>query len=419
MTSPRSTSRSPATRACWRSSCTCRARSCRTTTGADVRRAVRRDRRGRTPAGSGSGRPRATWTRRPTRSDRWSRISAPRAWRSRSTDDIDSPPEHTRLAVAQVPGGQVVEIPDATHLGPFDHPHPAPSSPHHLPPRSSAFVPQVDSRPVTATNARRVSTISASEVCEVRRRTVQPSSCSMRSRRRSASNALRLRCVSQPSYSIATFCSGYAKSSRNRSPPNAHPVLLHRRREPAVAQRPGACGSPAGSRHSIAPDAALGEQQSSSFDGCRPGACPSAASDRSTDHSVTSSTYESGVERPGDLPERHPAGAVDQRPRRTTSPGSRRRPDVVVRAADAGRCTRTPRSSGCDPAERVTSSALAIDVGEPVQRRRAEVRRDRSGSSREHRRKQASAPRSPARRATANTPWRTVRHSPVRTRRRI
>ena len=37
-------------------------------------------------------------------------------------DDIDSPPRHARLAVAQVPGGRFVEIPDTTHLGPFEQP---------------------------------------------------------------------------------------------------------------------------------------------------------------------------------------------------------------------------------------------------------------------------------------------------------
>ena len=38
------------------------------------------------------------------------------------TNDIDSPPTHAQIAVAQVPDCRYVEIRDATHLGPFDHP---------------------------------------------------------------------------------------------------------------------------------------------------------------------------------------------------------------------------------------------------------------------------------------------------------
>jgi O-succinylbenzoate synthase len=36
--------------------------------------------------------------------------------------DIDSPPREARIAIAEVPGGRFIEIPDATHLGPFEQP---------------------------------------------------------------------------------------------------------------------------------------------------------------------------------------------------------------------------------------------------------------------------------------------------------
>jgi pimeloyl-ACP methyl ester carboxylesterase len=37
--------------------------------------------------------------------------------------DIDSPPQRAREAAAQIPGAVFVEIPDASHLGPFTHPN--------------------------------------------------------------------------------------------------------------------------------------------------------------------------------------------------------------------------------------------------------------------------------------------------------
>jgi pimeloyl-ACP methyl ester carboxylesterase len=52
---------------------------------------------------------------------RWSRISVP-VLAVAFEHDIDSPPAHARRAIAHVPDARIVEIPDATHLGPFEQP---------------------------------------------------------------------------------------------------------------------------------------------------------------------------------------------------------------------------------------------------------------------------------------------------------
>lgn len=64
-----------------------------------------------------------SWTTdaRSVAADRRARISVP-CLAVAFGDDIDAPPDHTRRAVAAVPGARYVEIPDATHLGPFEHP---------------------------------------------------------------------------------------------------------------------------------------------------------------------------------------------------------------------------------------------------------------------------------------------------------
>jgi pimeloyl-ACP methyl ester carboxylesterase len=36
--------------------------------------------------------------------------------------DIDSPPARAREAAATIPGARFVQIPDASHLGPYTHP---------------------------------------------------------------------------------------------------------------------------------------------------------------------------------------------------------------------------------------------------------------------------------------------------------
>jgi pimeloyl-ACP methyl ester carboxylesterase len=61
------------------------------------------------------------WTRQENHAERWSRISVP-CLALAFEHDIDSPPRRAERAIAQVPGGRFVEIPDATHLGPFEHP---------------------------------------------------------------------------------------------------------------------------------------------------------------------------------------------------------------------------------------------------------------------------------------------------------
>jgi pimeloyl-ACP methyl ester carboxylesterase len=62
-----------------------------------------------------------SWTTDAGAAERRARISVP-CLAVAFEHDIDAPPHHTRVAVAQVPGAQYVEIPDATHLGPFEHP---------------------------------------------------------------------------------------------------------------------------------------------------------------------------------------------------------------------------------------------------------------------------------------------------------
>ena len=63
----------------------------------------------------------ASWTTDVDATDRRARISVP-VLAVAFEHDVDAPPRHTRLAVATVPDAQYVEIPDATHLGPFEHP---------------------------------------------------------------------------------------------------------------------------------------------------------------------------------------------------------------------------------------------------------------------------------------------------------
>jgi pimeloyl-ACP methyl ester carboxylesterase len=61
------------------------------------------------------------WTRQEDDEERRRRISVP-CLAVAFEHDIDSPPRHAERAVALVPGGRFVEIPDATHMGPFEHP---------------------------------------------------------------------------------------------------------------------------------------------------------------------------------------------------------------------------------------------------------------------------------------------------------
>jgi pimeloyl-ACP methyl ester carboxylesterase len=61
------------------------------------------------------------WTQRTDAVARWSRIAVP-CLAVTYTDDIDSPPAHTRRAAEHVPDIQVVELP-GTHLTPIDSPH--------------------------------------------------------------------------------------------------------------------------------------------------------------------------------------------------------------------------------------------------------------------------------------------------------
>ena len=61
------------------------------------------------------------WTRQEDDAERWQRISVP-CLAVAFEHDIDSPPRHAERAIAHVPGGRFVEIPDATHMGPFEQP---------------------------------------------------------------------------------------------------------------------------------------------------------------------------------------------------------------------------------------------------------------------------------------------------------
>lgn len=61
------------------------------------------------------------WTRDDDSVARWNRISVP-CLSITFENDIDCPPAHSRIAVDQIPGAEFVEIPDTTHLGPFEHP---------------------------------------------------------------------------------------------------------------------------------------------------------------------------------------------------------------------------------------------------------------------------------------------------------
>jgi pimeloyl-ACP methyl ester carboxylesterase len=61
------------------------------------------------------------WTQRTDAVARWSRSPVP-CLAVTYTDDIDSPPAHTRRAAEHVPDIQVVELP-GTHLTPIDSPH--------------------------------------------------------------------------------------------------------------------------------------------------------------------------------------------------------------------------------------------------------------------------------------------------------
>lgn len=61
------------------------------------------------------------WTRDEGAGARRNRISVP-CLAITFEHDIDCPPGHARIAVDQVPDARLVEIPDATHLGPFEHP---------------------------------------------------------------------------------------------------------------------------------------------------------------------------------------------------------------------------------------------------------------------------------------------------------
>jgi pimeloyl-ACP methyl ester carboxylesterase len=58
------------------------------------------------------------WTQRTDAVERWSRIAVP-CLAITYTDDIDSPPAHTRRAAAHVAGIQVVEL-EGTHLTPLE-----------------------------------------------------------------------------------------------------------------------------------------------------------------------------------------------------------------------------------------------------------------------------------------------------------
>jgi pimeloyl-ACP methyl ester carboxylesterase len=60
------------------------------------------------------------WTRTESERDR-SRITVP-VLAVAFAHDIDSPPAYARLAVSEIPGARFIEITDATHLGPFEHP---------------------------------------------------------------------------------------------------------------------------------------------------------------------------------------------------------------------------------------------------------------------------------------------------------
>ena len=80
--------------------------------------------------------------------------------------DIDSPPRHARIAIAQVPGGHFVEIPDATHMGPFEQPDAVATALVKLPsPQLTPAVCPCASPPRDGTNARTDSTISVSGTC--------------------------------------------------------------------------------------------------------------------------------------------------------------------------------------------------------------------------------------------------------------
>jgi pimeloyl-ACP methyl ester carboxylesterase len=61
------------------------------------------------------------WTRDDGAVARWERISVP-CLSVTFENDIDCPPRHARIAASHVSGGRFIEIPDATHLGPFEQP---------------------------------------------------------------------------------------------------------------------------------------------------------------------------------------------------------------------------------------------------------------------------------------------------------
>jgi len=61
----------------------------------------------------------ALWTQRPDPVGQWESIAVP-CLAVAFEHDIDSPPAYAREAIAHVPDGRLVEIPDTTHLGPFE-----------------------------------------------------------------------------------------------------------------------------------------------------------------------------------------------------------------------------------------------------------------------------------------------------------
>jgi pimeloyl-ACP methyl ester carboxylesterase len=85
-------------------------------------RALVAERRAPNPDALGQWEAAYRWTRRTDAVARWSRIAAP-ALAVTYTDDIDSPPGHTRRAAAHVDDIHVVELP-GTHLTPLTDPTP-------------------------------------------------------------------------------------------------------------------------------------------------------------------------------------------------------------------------------------------------------------------------------------------------------
>jgi pimeloyl-ACP methyl ester carboxylesterase len=61
----------------------------------------------------------ADWTQTGDEPGRWARVAVP-CLAVAFEHDIDSPPTYAREAIAHVPDGRLVEIPDTTHLGPFE-----------------------------------------------------------------------------------------------------------------------------------------------------------------------------------------------------------------------------------------------------------------------------------------------------------